>query len=448
MAKVSLMVRSKKINELATVYIRYREVRKEREGRDGRDIDVWAKTGYNVRPEYWSNAKQELKPGSENSQGYTEEERFTLEQGLKDLKTHIEKELHLLTMNGQPVTRERLEGIIDKFHGIDKPKDKPETLNQYIDRFIKEAKNGGRLHDHNGHEKRRYHPGTIKSFEGFKVQWNLFQGNKSLNFDDITQSVYEGFVKYCMKKNYSPNTIGRHIKNLKTIMNASRHENPPLHNNRATDRDGGFKVLRVPVQNIYLTEEEIRRLFDLELTGTDELYRDVFLIGCYTAQRFSDYSRINPDMIRALPKKKKAIELIQRKTGAKVVIPIRPELDHLLKKYDYRLPKTWEQKVNDRIKVIAIDAKITDPIPLEKSRGGLTVNSTVLKCNLIKTHTARRSGCTNMFKAGIPTIEIMKLSGHKTEKEFLKYILIDEEETAERLSKHAYFNKPVMRIAR
>ena len=445
MAKVSLMVRSKKINELATIYIRYREVRKEREGRDGRDIDVWAKTGHNVKPEYWSNAKQELKPGSENSQGYTEQERFDLEQGLKDLKTHVEKELHLLTMNGQPVTRERLEGIIDKFHGIDKPKDKPETLNQYIVRFIEEAKNGERLHDHNGHEKRRYHPGTIKSFDGFKVQWDLFQGDKRLNFDGVTLEVYERFVKYFMKKNYSPNTIGRHIKNLKTIMRASREKG--LHTNTETDREG-FKVIRVPVQNIYLTDDEIRRLFDLKLTGTDELYRDVFLIGCYTAQRFSDYSRINPDMIRALPKKKKAIELIQRKTGAKVVIPIRPELDHLLKKYGYHLPKTWEQKVNDRIKVIAIDAKITDPVPLEKSRGGLTVNSTVLKCDLIKTHTARRSGCTNMFKAGIPSIEIMKLSGHKTEKEFLKYILIDEEETAERLSKHAYFNKPVMKIAK
>jgi len=48
-----------------------------------------------------------------------------------------------------------------------------------------------------------------------------------------------------------------------------------------------------------------------------------------------------------------------------------------------------------------------------------------------------------MFKAGIPTIEIMKISGHQTEKEFLKYILIDEEETAERLSVHPYFNQPV-----
>jgi hypothetical protein len=51
-----------------------------------------------------------------------------------------------------------------------------------------------------------------------------------------------------------------------------------------------------------------------------------------------------------------------------------------------------------------------------------------------------------MFKAGIPTIEIMKISSHQTEREFLKYILIDEEETAERLSVRPNSNQPVERI--
>ena len=39
-------------------------------------------------------------------------------------------------------------------------------------------------------------------------------------------------------------------------------------------------------------KEELEALYDMELTGLEEKVRDVFLIGCYTAQRFSDYSRI------------------------------------------------------------------------------------------------------------------------------------------------------------
>ena len=41
-----------------------------------------------------------------------------------------------------------------------------------------------------------------------------------------------------------------------------------------------------------------------------------------------------------------------------------------------------------------------------------------------------------MYIAGIPTLSIMKITGHKTEKAFLKYIKISEEENAEILTKH------------
>ena len=40
------------------------------------------------------------------------------------------------------------------------------------------------------------------------------------------------------------------------------------------------------------------------------------------------------------------------KTGNKVVIPIRAELQAILDKYDNRLPKAYEQKVNKYIKEI------------------------------------------------------------------------------------------------
>ncbi len=66
----------------------------------------------------------------------------------------------------------------------------------------------------------------------------------------------------------------------------------------------------------------------------------------------------------------------------------------------------------------------------------MTFKKKVVKADLIKTHTARRSGCTNMYLAGIPVIDIMKISGHKTEREFLKYIRIGKEETAMNLANH------------
>ena len=72
---------------------------------------------------------------------------------------------------------------------------------------------------------------------------------------------------------------------------------------------------------------------------------------------------------------------------------------------------------------------------------------TYKKYQLIVTHTARRSGATNMYKGGVPSYELMKITGHKTEHNFLKYLRIDKKENAEILSKHPYFTRNSKLIA-
>lgn len=319
------------------------------------------------------------------------------------------------------------------------------NFNQFIEKFIKDVKSGERLTS----TGERYANGTVKNFEGFKTQFELFQqlNRKQYNYDDITIDFYDDFVKFFTRKNYSINTIGRHIKNLKTIMRLARDEG--RHNNNEIDRLK-FRALRVDVQNIYLDENELQNMLKLDLSENKvlEIARDVFLIGCYTAQRFSDYSRIKKENIRTLPEGAKVIDLIQQKTGEQVIIPIRYELDQLLSKYDYDVPKIWEQKLNKHIKSVGKMANIIELVSIEKTKGGLVVKETVPKYELIKTHTARRSGCTNMFKAGIPPISIMKISGHKTESEFLKYIKVSKEETAQNLINHPFFQQNHLRIVK
>ena len=212
-----------------------------------------------------------------------------------------------------------------------------------------------------------------------------------------------------------------------------------LHTNVEYQRKS-FKALTEKVDNVYLSEAEIKKIYELDLSGFTnlEIIRDVFLCGCYTAQRFSDYSRITKDMISE-DSGRKVVKLTQQKTGEQVIIPIRPELETILKKYDYTLPHTWEQKVNEHIKDIAKLAGIKEKVSYEEKKGGISVKQSLPKNQLIKTHTARRSGCTNMYLAGVPTIGIMKISGHKTEREFLKYIKISKQQNADILSNHPYF---------
>lgn len=312
------------------------------------------------------------------------------------------------------------------------------TLNQYIESFYNEIETGKRLTE----KGQVYRYGTLRSYKGFKQQFEYFQKylGRELNFEDITIDLYDEYIRFFNSKSYSPNTIGRHIKHLKTIMRNARDEG--LHSNVEIERKK-FKTLKVDVQSVYLTEEELNRLYKLDLSGRPvlERVRDVFLVGCYTAQRYSDYSRIKKDNVRFLDNGRMFINLIQQKTGEEVIIPVGPQLHHILKKYGYELPKTFEQKVNKNIKDIAKEAKITEPVQVEEIRGGMKKIKSVPKCDMIKTHTARRTGATNMYLAGIPPLDIAKITGHRSEKELIRYIKVSNEQTAINLLNHDYFNQ-------
>ena len=436
MATVNLLIKPGKKDSLAEIYIRYRDAVNK--------VDLSARSGYRILPQYWSNKTHIVKQQNLFTDSYTEEDQNDLKNGLTQLKEVVLNGMARLTNSGKTIDRKNLLDLIDQHHG--KQSRMAETLSQYFDRFIKEAESGMRLHQ-NKQKKEKYKPSTIKSMKGFVSQFDNFRGDRVFTFDSMTMDLYDDLVNFFINKGYSPNTIGRNIKYIKSMMRSAREEG--LHNNQEIERRK-FKTIREEVENIYLTEHELILISNLDLQDQKILdeARDIFLIGCYTLQRFSDYSRIRPEMIRKLSGGTKVIDLIQMKTGERVIIPIRTELDILLKKYDYSVPKTYEQKVNQRIKEVAKLAGIIEPIPVQKTRGGLQVKETKPKYQLIVTHTARRTGCTNLYLAGVPTLDIMKLSGHKSENEFLKYIKVTKEETAEKLAKTKYFNQPIIRIAK
>ncbi len=63
-------------------------------------------------------------------------------------------------------------------------------------------------------------------------------------------------------------------------------------------------------------------------------------------------------------------------------------------------------------------------------------NDDDLVFDLLSSHTARRSFATNYYLLGFPTIDLMKITGHRTERSFLKYIKVSKLDTAKRLSEH------------
>jgi len=219
-------------------------------------------------------------------------------------------------------------------------------------------------------------------------------------------------------------------------------------NTNLTHENKRFAAPHEEVEHIYLTDGELESITKLDLSKSPRLdrVRDLFLIGCYTALRFSDFTAIKPENIITTSTGARAVKINTFKTSQTVIIPIHPTVEAILAKYENHLPRAISnQKMNKYLKDIGEAAEIKTPVQITKTIGGARVQTSVPKYKKISSHTARRSGATNMFLAGVPSLAIMKITGHKTESVFMKYICIDEEVNANILMQHDYF-KPKMRV--
>lgn len=270
--------------------------------------------------------------------------------------------------------------------------------------------------------------------------------NEPITFESINIDFYEEYMNFLtLTKGYAKNTIGTRIKNLKVFMNYANDKGYTINQGH---RHLKFKKVEETADTIYLTDKEITSLYHLDLTKNKKLarVRDLFIIGCYTGLRFSDLSQITPDKITNNGTRLK-IKTI--KTGETVVIPLHPAIRAILKKYDNKLPRVISnQKFNDYLKDLGELAELKEKISIAQTKRGFQVDTTFNKWQLITVHTARRSFATNMFLAGVPSISIMKITGHRTEKAFMKYIKITQDQNADLIAKHPYFKKAPLKIAK
>jgi integrase len=247
---------------------------------------------------------------------------------------------------------------------------------------------------------------------------------QQVSFDDINLSFYEEFTHFLQDKNLAPNTIGKFINCIKSILNEATAKGI---NKNLNYKDSKFKIIKQEVDNIYLTEEEIKKIELVELPQNLNIVREMFLIGCYTGLRYSDFSRLTIDNVT----KDGYINIVQQKTGKSVVIPLLSDYVGRLIENKTNYKPITNQALNRGIKDVCRLAGINDKSINEKIKGGKTISETVEKWELVSTHTARRSFATNMIKRGVPAQVVMAITGHHSEQSFRKYLKLNNIEKAD-----------------
>lgn len=161
------------------------------------------------------------------------------------------------------------------------------------------------------------------------------------------------------------------------------------------------------------------------------------IIACLTGLRRSDVNRLDKAKFDI---DAKMITITTEKTKQMVVISMRPMVLAIYNnKYRGNFPKFRDKaRTNIHLRECARFAEVDSEFRMLENRGSKISTLVYKKYQLVGMHTARRSFATNMYERRFSTIAIMKLTGHTTESNILKYIKVSAQENALMMAEKFY----------
>lgn len=321
----------------------------------------------------------------------------------------------------------------------------------FMDRFLDGIRSGVIK---NGAET--YNKNTCKVWGNFLGILKRFYEANPFTWTDINKSLTDRFVCFMEDEGYMVKSINKYLVCFRAMVGYALDQG--IHGNSLALKAFSKKKVQESdkAKEIYLTEAELQALYEMRLEGLRDTVRDVFLVGCYTCQRFSDYSRLERENFSTTAKGTKIVRIVQEKTGNSVVIPIlNDNLLNIAKKYDYEIPRVNDVVLNRYIKAILCELSDTVPTLARLERTVLTMKERAKeergevsfmrdpkgyvvkpRYDLVSSHTARRSGITNLYLTGLfDSFQMMSVSGHKDEKTFSEYIKLSSDEIADAIAR-------------
>lgn len=402
--------------------------------------------GQTINPANWNKEKQRVKSNKET----TADGKHSLNDLLDNLAKVCLKAYNTALQSGIPTPaqlKEKLLVFVNQNHQEEEAAANIPTLFSLADRFIKgEIKFKGK--DKSKSSLQNYAAVTkhLREFQE-KVKYQV-------SFETITLDFFYKYVSY-LKDNVklAPNSIAKDISIIKVFMGEAV-DNDYTDNMKFKHKK--FSFSEEETDQIYLTENELHQLYRFDLTKNKRLeqVRDLFIFGAWVGLRISDYSNIKPENIKQIDGDY-FIDITTQKTKERVIIPCNPVVLEIFDKYRHnanKLPKTIsDQKFNEYIKEackLAGEDEL-NPVKSMLEKGRLNSKPGLMLWECVSSHTCRRSFATNYYLQGFPTIDLMKITTHKTERSFLKYIRVSKLDTAKRMAAHIKENwsKKLLRVA-
>jgi integrase len=404
--------------------------------KQGGKFDIISSIGIQIPKGRWSDSKQEVLPTP-----LVKHKDINIK--LKEFNSYVIKEYETTKLIDE-LTLINPKWLKDKIDIFFTRESKDEEVNHkqffthFIELFIEESKT--KKSRNNTPIKKR----TIQHYNTTLIKIKAFeeQIGKTLKLSEINLNFHSHFIHFLENvQHLNPNTIGGYIDDVKLFIRSAEGKGLNVSNEHKLKN---FYSPSNKTKDIYFKEEEILKIFQ---TKFEQDYldnsRDWLIIGLRTGLRISDLLSLTEKVVID-----EFIEIRNKKTDFPVIIPLHKNVVSILAKRNGKFPRQIsDQNFNDYIKIVAEKSGITEIVE------GSKVTEVTIKVNgkdeiihrkvygkyaknlLVSSHICRRTFATLLY-GKIDTLTIMKITGHKTEKQFLDYIKITPKEYAERLRAH------------
>ena len=291
------------------------------------------------------------------------------------------------------------------------------TYSDYFHIYIEQKKESQSVKKDSWQKSTRIHTAIMEMQKKNKTIYYLS------SFDHAFFMEFIGYLR--SDKDISDNTLRRKLGFFKSFLNWCVRNGYSV--------NSIFKEITIKpreTSHVALSEKDLKVLENLELNEVKSYYRDLFLIGVYSGQRFSDYKRFDKKFIEG-----NNIVIRAKKTGQFSYIPLNNKLKRLLDKYDWLFSTISSQKFNDHIHEICRIAGFTETVVRERFYGNKKISEDIPRYKLISSHTARRTFITISEQRGVSHSLIMKVTGIRSLKTLENYIKIDKDRLSEAIFK-------------
>lgn len=312
-----------------------------------------------------------------------------------------------------------------------------------FDSFIDDSRLGRRIRK----DGAKLRQGTVEFYLLVKKELHTFSIKEKLplrirNVNRFTTRQMNAEMRYWKRfyKRYSDhmysigsfdNYVGSHFKVIRTFFNYLKSEKGIY----VGEFHKQFYVRSEDIPILVLSPEQLMFLiydteFEQSLPRHLQKCKDVIVFGSTVGLRYSDLMVLTKRNIERVYETE-YLKVRSQKTATDTRIKLPEYASSILKKYKglkTLLPALSKAQMNMNIKKVCELAGWTNEVGKQRSKRGvikkITDKGKVYRfCDLVTTHTMRRTAITTLLSLGVPETMVRKISGHAAgSKEFYKYV--------------------------